>query len=174
MADLTRRGEFSVEVRDPGGVWRRLPDARRTCGVCGGDGKDHGDGPIRARPGESCSFCGGVGTVVEPLWDGLDPFERLPRRGLPADAAPETRRLATAALARRLRHLGEMRGYAQRFGTAPPEGEAYLSWLTLRELLELDLGAGKAKAFRDFVRSELAPLAAADDLRVVFVYEHDR
>jgi hypothetical protein len=174
VADLTRCGEFNVEVRDPGGSWRRLPDARRTCGACGGDGTDHGDGPSPPRPEEPCSFCGGAGTVVEPLWNGLDPFERPPRRGLPADAAPETVSFARAALERRQRHLEEMRGYAKRFRTAPPEVEVYLSWLTLRELLALDVSEADSTRFHDFVRDELAPLGAADDLRVVFLHEHDR
>jgi hypothetical protein len=65
-----------------------------------------------------------------------------------------------------------MRRYAKRFRTAPSAAGAYLSWLTLGELLELDLGA-EATLFRNFVRDELAPLAAADHLRVVFLHEHD-
>jgi hypothetical protein len=64
-----------------------------------------------------------------------------------------------------------MRQYAKRFRTAPPEAEAYLSWLTLRELLELDLSNTDTMRFRDFVRDELGSLAAPDDLRVVFVHE---
>jgi hypothetical protein len=171
VADLTRRGEFNVERRDPGGSWRRLPDARRTCGACGGDGTDHGDGPTPPRPEEPCSFCGGTGTVVEPLWNGLDPFDDPPRKGLPADAAPETAALARAALERRQRHLEEMRGYAKRFRTAPPRAEVYVSWLTLRELLELDPSNPDTAAFRDFVRDELSSLAAPGDLRVIFMHE---
>jgi phytoene dehydrogenase-like protein len=172
VADLTRRG-VNVEVRDPDGSWRRLRDAHRTCGACGGDGTDHGDGPSPPRPGEPCWFCGGAGTVVEPLWSGLDPFEQPPRRGLPADAAPETAALARARLEQRQRHLEEMRGYARRFRTTPPKAEVYLSWLTLRELLELDPSDAGTMSFREFVRDELAPLAAPDDLRVVFVHERE-
>ena len=66
-----------------------------------------------------------------------------------------------------------MRGYAKRFRTTPPEAEVYLSWLTLRELLELDLSNADTMPFRDFVRDELAPLAAPDNLHVVFVHERE-
>jgi hypothetical protein len=168
---LMRRGEFNVELRDSGGQWHRLPDARRTCGACRGDGTDHGDGPSPPRPEDRASSGGGTGTAVEPLWSGLDPFEHPPHRGLPADAAPETADLARAALEQRQRHLEEMGRYAKRFRTAPPKAEAYLSWLTLRELLELGLSNAGTMPFRDFVRGQLASLAAADDLRVVFLHE---